>query len=44
MDSDYVLTMDDGQAAEFDSPKKLLAKEDGVFKKLVDKWEEEHGQ
>jgi len=41
MDSDYVLVMDDGRAAEFDKPSTLLTKEDGIFKGLVDAWEEE---
>jgi len=44
MDSDYILVMDDGQAAEFDAPSKLLTRQDGLFKKLVETWEEEHGQ
>lgn len=42
MDSDLVLVMDDGQAAEFDKPSTLLSKEDGLFKSLVDAWEEEN--
>ncbi len=42
MDSDYVLVMDDGKAAEFDSPRNLLRAKDGMFKKLVDSWENEH--
>ncbi len=41
MDSDLVLVMDDGQAAEFDKPSSLLSKEKGIFKSLVDAWEEE---
>lgn len=40
MDSDFVLVMDDGRAAEFDSPSSLLSK-GGMFKSLVDAWEEE---
>ena len=40
MDSDYVLVMDDGMAAEFDKPSNLLSKEDGIFKSLVEAWEE----
>lgn len=36
MDYDYVLVMDKGQAAEFDSPEKLLAVDGGVFAELVD--------
>ncbi len=42
MDSDYVLVMDDGLATEFDKPSSLLSKDDGVFKSLVDAWEEEN--
>ena len=42
MDSTHILVMSDGKAAEFDTPSKLLAK-GGLFKKLVDKWEEENG-
>ena len=34
MDSDFILVMDNGQAAEFDTPKKLLAK-GGMFRGLV---------
>ena len=40
MDSDLVLVMDDGRAAEFDTPSSLLSA-DGMFKSLVDAWEEE---
>lgn len=42
MDSDYVLVMHNGKAAEFDSPSNLLRAKDGMFKKLVDTWEKEH--
>jgi len=42
MDSDYVLVMQDGKAAEFDTPKNLLQAEGGSFKELVDTWEKEH--
>jgi len=42
MDSDLVLVMDDGKAAEFDKPSYLLSKEDGIFKSLVNAWEEEN--
>ncbi|KAL3782293.1 hypothetical protein ACHAW5_010595 [Stephanodiscus triporus] len=42
MESDYVLVMDDGLAAEFDKPSMLLSKGDGIFKSLVDAWEEEN--
>jgi ATP-binding cassette, subfamily C (CFTR/MRP), member 1 len=34
MDSDYILVMDDGRAAEFDTPKNLLQK-GGMFRDLV---------
>eukprot|EP00804_Cyclotella_cryptica_P002769 CCRYP_021220-RE/>CCRYP_021220-RE protein AED:0.04 eAED:0.04 QI:4107/1/1/1/1/0.71/7/473/383 len=40
MDSDFVLVMDDGRAAEFDKPSALLSK-GGLFKGLVDAWDEE---
>jgi ABC-type multidrug transport system fused ATPase/permease subunit len=36
MDADYVLVMQDGQAAEFGPPHALLAKPDGLFSGLVD--------
>lgn len=35
MDYDYVLVMDKGRAAEFDSPDKLLSMKGGVFSELV---------
>lgn len=41
MDSDFVLVMDDGRAEEFDKPSVLLSKENGIFKSLVDAWEDE---
>jgi ATP-binding cassette, subfamily C (CFTR/MRP), member 1 len=41
MDSSHILVMSDGKAVEFDSPNTLLSK-GGLFKDLVDKWEEEH--
>ena len=41
MDSDYILMMSDGVAAEFDSPINLMDK-GGMFKDLVDAWEEDH--
>lgn len=36
MDSDYILVMDDGRAAEFDKPKVLLRKHGGLFRELVE--------
>ncbi|KAJ2812496.1 hypothetical protein H4S07_001361, partial [Coemansia furcata] len=36
IDSDRILVLDQGQVAEFDTPKVLLAKENGLFKSL---WE-----
>ena len=41
LDSDHILVMDDGKAAEFDKPDVLL-KKGGLFKDLVDAWEKEH--
>ena len=43
LDSDYILVMDDGQAAEFDTPQALLSR-GGHFKELVDAWEEEQDE
>ncbi len=43
MDSDRILVLDDGRIAEFDTPKNLLAKEDGHFKAMVDKSRVVHG-
>ena len=37
MDSDRILVLDEGEAVEFDTPAVLLAKEDGLFKALVEK-------
>mmetsp|Transcript_40055 Transcript_40055/g.94049 ORF Transcript_40055/g.94049 Transcript_40055/m.94049 type:complete len:488 (-) Transcript_40055:503-1966(-) len=42
MDSDYILVMDDGRAAEFDAPSNLVKRPGGAFKKLVDSWEKDH--
>lgn len=42
MDSDYVLVIDDGKAAEFDAPHNLLRAKDGIFKRLVETCEKEH--
>ena len=38
MASDRILVMDDGRVSEFDSPKNLLAKQDGIFFALVEEW------
>lgn len=35
MDSDRILVMDDGLAAEFDSPQELLKNEDSLFTEIV---------
>ena len=35
LDSDFILVMDDGRAAEFDSPRALLSK-GGMFRDLVE--------
>ena len=43
MDSDRVLVLDDGRIAEFDSPKALLSKDSGLFRAMVDKSREAHG-
>jgi ATP-binding cassette, subfamily C (CFTR/MRP), member 1 len=37
MDSDRILVLDDGHIAELDTPEKLLAKENGHFKTMVEK-------
>lgn len=39
MDCDKVLVMDNGRAAEYDSPKNLLANAETMFSKLVENWE-----
>ena len=36
MDSDYILVMHDGRAAEFDKPKVLLRRPGGFFRELVE--------
>uniref|UniRef100_A0A7S4AQQ3 P-loop containing nucleoside triphosphate hydrolase protein n=2 Tax=Pseudo-nitzschia australis TaxID=44445 RepID=A0A7S4AQQ3_9STRA len=41
MDSDFILVMDNGKAAEFDTPKKLIAK-GGMFRDLVQAASHEH--
>jgi len=41
MDSDYILCMDDGRAAEFGTPSELLSA-GGLFNDLVDAWKEEN--
>lgn len=42
MDSDKVLVMDDGMAAEYDTPANLLANENSMFYALVNNWENSH--
>lgn len=44
MDSDRVLVLDDGHIAELDTPENLLAKEDGLFRAMVDKSQAAHSQ
>ena len=39
MDSDKVLVMDDGVAAEYDTPANLLANPNSMFFALVNNWE-----
>jgi ATP-binding cassette subfamily C (CFTR/MRP) protein 1 len=43
MDSDLILVMENGKVGEFDKPEVLLNKKEGIFKTLVQTWEEEHG-
>ena len=38
MDSDFILVMNDGRVAEYDTPKKLM-KRGGIFKDLVEAWD-----
>lgn len=44
MDSDAILVMDKGVAAEFGPPKELLENPDGIFTALVKAHEEGHGE
>jgi len=44
MDSDRVLVMDDGEIAEFDAPGKLLQKDGGHFRAMVEKSQQAHAQ
>lgn len=39
LDSDKVLVMDNGKAAEYDSPENLLANQTSLFYALVSNWE-----
>lgn len=39
MDSDKVLVMEQGTAAEYDSPQNLLANDQSMFYALVSNWE-----
>ena len=36
IDCDYILVLDDGKVAEFDTSQNLLQKKNGLFRKLVD--------
>ena len=42
MNSDLVLVMDDGRAAEFDTPSTLLQRPNGIFRELVRASERAH--
>lgn len=42
MDSDKVLVMEQGRAAEYDSPQNLLANDSSMFYALVTDWENSH--
>lgn len=42
MDSDKVLVMDNGVAAEYDTPQNLLADDRSMFSALVANWESTH--
>jgi ABC-type multidrug transport system fused ATPase/permease subunit len=44
MDSDRVLVLDDGRVAEYDSPQRLLAKDEGYFKAMVEKIKSAHSE
>ncbi|TDH72543.1 hypothetical protein CCR75_004880 [Bremia lactucae] len=41
LDADRILVMDHGAVGEFDTPKALQLKEDGLFKELVEHWKNE---
>ncbi|CAH0491864.1 unnamed protein product [Peronospora farinosa] len=41
LDADRILVMDRGSVGEFDTPKALQKKQDGLFKALVDHWKNE---
>ncbi|KAH9075967.1 hypothetical protein Ae201684P_012457 [Aphanomyces euteiches] len=42
LDSDRILVMDKGSAAEFDSPKELLKNPKGIFTNLVEHWRDDN--
>lgn len=42
MDNDRILVLDQGHVTEFNTPEELLKKEDGIFKSMVDKWNQKH--
>ncbi|GMH98076.1 hypothetical protein TrST_g10769 [Triparma strigata] len=44
MDSDRVLVLDDGEIAEYDTPKTLMKKKGGVFRGMVEKAEKSEGK
>ena len=43
MDSDKILVMDDGRAAEYDKPEVLLRDSSSLFSALVNNWETSNG-
>lgn len=42
MDNDRILVLDQGHVTEFNTPEELLKKEDGIFRSMVDKWNQKH--
>ena len=42
LDSDMVLVMDQGRAAEYDTPQNLLSNENSMFYALVQQYNQEH--
>ncbi|KAF0762593.1 hypothetical protein AaE_003287, partial [Aphanomyces astaci] len=44
LDSDRILVMDKGSAAEFDTPAQLLKNPNGIFINLVEHWRDENAE